>query len=220
MKGVHFCVLQWILSEIWAPKAFSQVRQRVVLSTTFQSFHMMELITAKRCHQGGRLLETTVCGLGQHSDCLTSSLSAKLSSESNLGWILISLRNEMRNCTAFTTSAPDNETRKWKWLTAPDLPQAHMKCEMRIEIVTACLKKWAKFVKWEIEMRPASLPWNLHTDLNSKFCWLNDIHCVMKLIYSSVYLYVELTQAASSDYLASCTECARPSSLRSIRIFW
>ena len=57
-------------------------------------------------------------------------------------------------------------------LPASDQSQAHMKCEIRIEC-SRMMKNWGKFVKWEMEMRPASLPlpWNLDTDLRSKLCW-------------------------------------------------
>ena len=43
---------------------------------------------------------------------------------------------------------------------------------MRIEC-NRMMKKEGKFVKYEMEMRPAllPLPWNLDTDLNSKLCW-------------------------------------------------
>ena len=45
---------------------------------------------------------------------------------------------------------------------------------MRIER-TRMMRKWGKCVKWELEIRPASLPlpWILDTDLNSKLCWPN-----------------------------------------------
>ena len=66
------------------------------------------------------------------------------------------------------------EVRKVACLPASDQPQARMKCEMWIEC-NRMMKNWAKFVKWETEIRPASLPLlrNLDTDLNSKLCMPN-----------------------------------------------
>ena len=96
-----------------------------------------------------------------------------LSSESNYGWNLINLGKLWE---IEPPSQPQHKTME-VWSEKGCLPQgwdqlqAHMKFEIQIEC-SRMMKNWGKFVKWEMEMRPASLPlpWNLDADLNSKLC--------------------------------------------------